>query len=181
MPTYLVSVVISELECRENDAKNFSVCYRPSARDQSGYFFEMGQRVQQAYDVLFDYKYNNHMKKLTIAAIPQLDPGIGGMENWGKHLDFTSSLMILKIVMHFNRSKLGLVTCQEFKLLIDPKLWTMEKQENLAKLNTHEVGHMWWGDIVTVAWWDNFWLKEGFAQYFAFLGTNVVCITVSTI
>lgn len=84
MPTYLIAVVISELDCRENEAKNFSVCYRPSAYDQSGYSFEMGQRIQQAYDVLFDYKFSTHMPKLTIAAIPQLDPGIGGMENWGK-------------------------------------------------------------------------------------------------
>lgn len=87
MSTYLVAIVISEFECRENEAKNFSVCYRPSAYDQSEYSFEMGQRVQQAYDVLFDYKYSTHMRKLTLAAIPQMDLGIGGMENWGMQIE----------------------------------------------------------------------------------------------
>lgn len=61
--------------------------------------------------------------------------------------------------------------------MIDPKLSTVRKQEVLVKLDAHEVGHMWWGDIVTVAWWDNFWLKEGFAEYFAYFGTNLVCIS----
>lgn len=83
MPTYLVAIVVSEFVCRENEAKNFSVCFRPSMHDQSGFSFEMGQRVIQTYDVLFDYKYSDHMKKLTLVAVPQLDAGIGGMENWG--------------------------------------------------------------------------------------------------
>lgn len=87
MPAYLIAVVVSELECRENEAKNFSICYRPSAFDRIDKSFEMGQRLLQAYDELFDYKYSTDMKKLTIAALPQIDPGIGGMENWGKKLN----------------------------------------------------------------------------------------------
>lgn len=80
--------------------------------------------------------------------------------------------------MPFPRSLLGLVTSQEFMQLIDPKYWTIYKQQHLAQLYAHEVGHMWWGDIVTVAWWDNLWLKEGFAQYFGHYGTAVVRIYI---
>lgn len=41
-------------------------------------------------------------------------------------------------------------------------------------LIAHEVAHMWFGDTVTNAWWNNFWIKEGFAQYYGLYGLNVV-------
>lgn len=63
----MVAVVVSELECRENDAKFFSVCYRPSAYDQSGHSFEMGQRAQQLL------QYRNLGKKAKKIGV-----------NWGK-------------------------------------------------------------------------------------------------
>lgn len=74
--------------------------------------------------------------------------------------------------MHLNFP--GLVTCQEHKLLIDPMQWTEKKQQNLDFLMTHELAHMWWGDVITVDWWSYLWLKESFAQYYTYFGLDLV-------
>lgn len=81
MSTYLVAVVVSEFECRVNAEKNFYVCSRPSAYDESEYSYIFGQKMLAKFDELFDYKYSTHMSKMTMAAIP--DFSSGGMENWG--------------------------------------------------------------------------------------------------
>lgn len=80
MSTYLVAVVVSEFECRDNALKNFSVCSTPSAYVDSEYSFNFGQKMLKTYDNLFDYPYNKHMPKLTMAAVPHFG---GGMENYG--------------------------------------------------------------------------------------------------
>lgn len=59
-------------------------------------------------------------------------------------------------------------------MLIDPKQWTQKRQQDVAELTLHEVGHMWFGNTITVAWWDNFWLKEGFARYLQYFATAMV-------
>lgn len=83
MSTYLVAFIVSEFECRENESKNFSVCAQPNAYDQTEYSFRFGQRSLSALENLFDYKYNIHMPKMTLAALPDFDPNYGAMENWG--------------------------------------------------------------------------------------------------
>lgn len=92
MSTYLVAVVVSEFVCRENALKDFSVCFQPSAYDQSEYSFNFGQKMLKTFDELFDYAYNTHMAKMTMAAVPYFG---GGMENWG-----------MKLSAHFNYTKL---------------------------------------------------------------------------
>lgn len=81
MSTYLVAVVVSEFECRENAMKSFFVCSRPMAYNESEYSFHFGQKMLAKFDELFDYKYSTHLSKMTMAAIP--DFSSGGMENWG--------------------------------------------------------------------------------------------------
>lgn len=83
MSSYLLAVIVSELECRENALKNYSICYPQSTRDQSEYTYKFGQKVLKTFDKLFDYPYNVHMPKITHAAVPFFG---GGMENWGKKL-----------------------------------------------------------------------------------------------
>ena len=81
MSTYLVAVIVSEFKCRENALKTFSVCVKPNKFNQTDYSFNFGQKMLQKFDELFDYKYNTHMPKMTMAAIyPSVN---GGMENWG--------------------------------------------------------------------------------------------------
>lgn len=89
MSTYLVALVVSEFECRENDAKTFGVCSRPNAYNQTGYSFEVGQKTLAKYDELFNYPYNSQMDKLHMIAIPDFISG--AMENWGMLLSIQFS------------------------------------------------------------------------------------------
>src|SRR5262249_29984910 len=78
------------------------------------------------------------LPKLDQIAIPG---GFGGaMENWGG------------------------ITYYESALLFDPKNSSAETKQNIYEVIAHEMAHMWFGDLVTMAWWDNLWLNEGCAS-----------------
>lgn len=82
MSPYLISFIVSEFKCRENDKKTFGVCSRPSVFNQTEYSFNYGQEIMAKYDEIFDSKYNKHMKKMHLVAEPDLF--FLAMENWGK-------------------------------------------------------------------------------------------------
>lgn len=94
MSTYLVAIVVSEFQCRENNGRTFGVCSRPKAMDQTEYSFAVGQKTLDKFDEILDYKYNRQMSKLHMIAIP--DFVSGAMENWGKlFADFSINLLLL--------------------------------------------------------------------------------------
>src|SRR5258706_6838017 len=72
-------------------------------------------------------------------ALPDFGPG--GMENFGA------------------------ITYRETLLLVDDKTATLEQKKDVALTVAHEVAHQWFGDMVTMQWWDNLWLNEGFATW----------------
>lgn len=82
MSTYLLAFIVSKFECRSNSDNTFSVCSRPNAFNQTKYSFDVGRPLLKNFDEVFDYKYSTHMKKMTMAALP--DFSAGAMENWGE-------------------------------------------------------------------------------------------------
>lgn len=68
----------------------------------------------------------------------------------------------------------GALTFREKSLLFDEDESSLFNKQEIAKMITHEIAHLWFGNLVTCEWWSSTWLNEGFANYFESFGTNLV-------
>ncbi|MCI4388720.1 hypothetical protein PGIGA_G00089200 [Pangasianodon gigas] len=66
----------------------------------------------------------------------------------------------------------GLSVFVEQKILLDPEVSSFSYQMDLTMVVVHEICHQWLGDLVTPVWWDDVWIKEGFAHYFEYVGSD---------
>lgn len=151
MSTYLVAYMVSEFDYQESDAKySPNVTFRIWARKEAIGQIELakltGPRVLTYFEQYFDIDYP--LPKQDMAAIP--DFSAGAMENW------------------------GLITYRETALLYDPKQSSIFSKHGIASVISHELAHQWFGNLVTMEWWTDLWLNEGFATYVGALGVHHV-------
>ncbi|HWG21481.1 MAG TPA: M1 family metallopeptidase [Terracidiphilus sp.] len=139
MSTYLVAFLVGDFQCThgEEDGVKIGVCSTPDKVQLTHYGLEVAKYVLHYYDDYFGIHYP--LKKLDLIGLPDFEAG--AMENFGA------------------------ITYRETALLIDPKTATIGAQIEVSEVIAHEMAHQWFGDLVTMQWWDNIWLNEGFATW----------------
>nr|XP_033807660.1 thyrotropin-releasing hormone-degrading ectoenzyme [Geotrypetes seraphini] len=149
MSTYYLAWAVCNFTYRETVTKN-GVIVRLYARPEmiqrgSGdYALNITKRLLEFYEGYFMVPYS--LPKLDLLAVPKHP--YAAMENW------------------------GLNVFVEQKILLDPGLSSISYLLDVTMVIVHELCHQWFGDLVTPVWWEDVWLKEGFAHYFEFVGTD---------
>lgn len=139
MSTYLVALAIGDFECVEGGADGIPirVCAVPGKKELGRYALRVAEHVLPEFNRYYGIPYP--FGKLDMVALPDYE--WGGMEN-------TASIFY-----------------RERALLLDEKTASVGNRRGVAAIVSHEIAHQWFGDLVTLAWWDNVWLNEGFATH----------------
>lgn len=139
MPSYLLVLAMGELETigRKIAGVDVRVVATRGKAKNGRYALDVVSRVLPYYNEYFGTPYP--LPKLDLIARPG---GFGGaMENWGG------------------------ITFIEHRLLYDPATSSQAEKEDLFAIIAHELAHQWFGNLVTMKWWDDLWLNEGFATW----------------
>ncbi|KAM9376138.1 aminopeptidase Ey-like [Pholidichthys leucotaenia] len=148
MSTYLLAIIVSDyayLSESQGDTL-IRIWARRKAIDQGqgNYALNITGPILTFFESYYNISYP--LSKSDQIALP--DFYFGAMENW------------------------GLVTYRETNLLYDPATSSNRNKETTATIIAHELAHMWFGNLVTLRWWNEVWLNEGFASYVAYLGAD---------
>ncbi|XP_069796403.1 aminopeptidase N-like isoform X2 [Narcine bancroftii] len=150
MSPYLLACVVSDFRFIEETSNGVTI--RVWARKQAveggqgDFALQAAGRLLHFYEQQFQLYYP--LKKLDLVAVPCFDSG--GMENW------------------------GVIIFRETNLLFQAGENSESSRQSLLLVLAHELVHQWFGNLVTIQWWNDLWLNEGFATYFSYLGNTFI-------
>ena len=141
MSSYLLFFGVGEFDRIHKlvDGVDVGVVVQKGDAAQAQYALETAAQILPYYEDYFGVKFP--LPKLDLIGGPGQSQFFGAMENWGA-------------IFYFERD-----------LIIDPKISTTEDKRSVYQVIAHEMAHQWFGDLVTMAWWDDLWLNEGYASW----------------